>query len=430
MMVSSSSLGMSNTASCDSPLIASTSNNKESNRNDGTSVDYDVAIIGAGPAGLILGHALIQRGYSIRIMERRSSFRPVGSAVFLHPFALNSVRSISPKVEKQVIDAATQVGAMSMRSITNSENVFVADKFDDSTEKLGAPFITIKFWDMLQALRKGLPDDVFFFGQDAQSFERLYSDDKNNKGNIKNDNDCSSRGIRLYYDDIISNEMGCNCTVGMVIDAGGIKSNIRRQLVPDKPSIPRCRAYMTVLHVGGDSNNANIDMDIESPMISRELGFQQGGMVAMTLARMNDNEVWWTYTDREENINKPAKNREQLIEKLKVDGFPSFVSKLVEATDPKDIIVSTVAEFPVTWNWGEGNVTLLGDAAHAQLPALGLGCSTAFGDVEELCRQIDKFGLTPQALRWYETIRKPQTAALQLFSRMSYFSAGKIGEQE
>ena len=36
---------------------------------------------------------------------------------------------------------------------------------------------------------------------------------------------------------------------------------------------------------------------------------------------------------------------------------------------------------------GEGDVTLLGDAAHAQLPALGLGVSTALGDIEELIAQ-------------------------------------------
>ena len=39
----------------------------------------------------------------------------------------------------------------------------------------------------------------------------------------------------------------------------------------------------------------------------------------------------------------------------------------------------------VSWKWGEGDVTLLGDAAHAQLPALGLGVSTALGELE---RQI------------------------------------------
>jgi 2-polyprenyl-6-methoxyphenol hydroxylase-like FAD-dependent oxidoreductase len=37
---------------------------------------------------------------------------------------------------------------------------------------------------------------------------------------------------------------------------------------------------------------------------------------------------------------------------------------------------------------GEGDVTLLGDAAHAQLPSLGLGVSTALGDIEELIAQV------------------------------------------
>ena len=33
-------------------------------------------------------------------------------------------------------------------------------------------------------------------------------------------------------------------------------------------------------------------------------------------------------------------------------------------------------------------MTLLGDAAHAQLPSLGLGVSTALGDIEELIAQV------------------------------------------
>ena len=116
---SSTTLEMSKTTT--TPSGSSQSNTIKSNPNhDETNpIDCDVAIIGAGPAGLVLGHALHQRGYSIKIIERRSSFRPVGSAVFLHPFALHSLRSISPHVEQEVIDAATNIGSVSMRSITN-----------------------------------------------------------------------------------------------------------------------------------------------------------------------------------------------------------------------------------------------------------------------------------------------------------------------
>ena len=99
-------------------------------------------------------------------------------------------------------------------------------------------------------------------------------------------------------------------------------------------------------------------------------------------------------------------------------------------------------------------MTLLGDAAHAQLPALGLGVSTALGDIEELIAQVQtsrvvvsmcskrkhttsvstfiptssttnllttcqvqKHGLSRRALRRYERSRMPTCAALQLMSR-------------
>ena len=74
-------------------------------------------------------------------------------------------------------------------------------------------------------------------------------------------------------------------------------------------------------------------------------------------------------------------------------------------------------QLPVSWRWGEDDVTLLGDAAHAQLPALGLGVSTAFGDIEELITQVRRHGLSRKALRWYEINRMPACAALQLMSR-------------
>ena len=100
---------------------------------------------------------------------------------------------------------------------------------------------------------------------------------------------------------------------------------------------------------------------------------------------------------------------------------PANIRSLAEATELGDVIESTVSELPVSWKWGvprrpcplaaslsgsglestpgqcrtftqklgEGDVTLLGDAAHAQLPALGLGVSTALGDIEELIAQAE-----------------------------------------
>ena len=99
---------------------------------------------------------------------------------------------------------------------------------------------------------------------------------------------------------------------------------------------------------------------------------------------------------------------------------------MATATRPADVLESTVSELPVSWKWGEGDVTLLGDAAHAQLPALSLGVSTALGDVEELVAQVRRHGLSRRALRRYERSRMPACAALQLMSRAMWWLNSQV----
>ena len=87
----------------------------------------DVGVIGAGPAGLVLAHALRERGHSVRIFERRDSFRPVGAAVFMHPFALNSLRAISPALEERMLDVCTTIHTLSFTTLAEDAPSFRLD---------------------------------------------------------------------------------------------------------------------------------------------------------------------------------------------------------------------------------------------------------------------------------------------------------------
>ena len=137
-----------------SSLATPVSSVAQSERKDANKIPIvDVAIVGAGPSGLALAHCFIDRGYKVKILERRSTFRPVGSAVFLHPFALNSLKKLSPGVAANVMKAATQVGTVTVKSLTNTKNQAVFDEFDKAPGVFGSPFVIIKFWDLLQSLR-------------------------------------------------------------------------------------------------------------------------------------------------------------------------------------------------------------------------------------------------------------------------------------
>lgn len=361
----------------------------------------DVAISGAGPSGLALAHCLIDRGYKVKVLERRSTFRPVGSAVFLHPFALNSLKNLSPDVAANVLEAATQVGTVTVKSLTNSKYQAVFDQFDNAPGVFGSPFVTIKFWDLLQSLRMGLPEDIFSFGSDVQGYHK-----------------CEDGSVEILYTTEGSDEKK-SVNAKMIIDASGIRSKIRKQILPDSQSVPVCKAYMAVLPA---DKAKSIMSDTQKSMTSRELGVIVGETDGMTLATLENGDVWWSYTYLDEDLEN-SMTREELVER--VEGrFPPFIAELLGSTE--DRVETVIADLPVSWKWGEGMVTLLGDSAHAQLPALGLGCSTAFADIEELCKQIDSNGLHESALRRYERWRMPQTAVLQTASRFSNLILTKI----
>lgn len=421
-------------------------------------IDADVGIVGAGPAGLVLAQALRQRGYSVKIWERRPSLltRPVGAAVFLHPFALRSLRSVFPTLEEQLLQACTPIRSIHMLSTNkvtdneggdnnNNNRLFGTDQLDQAPSIMGAPFVTVKFWDMLCALREGLSEDddddtSFELGCTVTGFVECECDDKGD--NV----------VRVDYEDMHGETRSTN--VSVLFDCGGIRSTIRNQLIGDE-AIPRLRVTYAVAKMenlwSSASDKQNDDDD------ERVLAFVMGDGKSVTTANLPNGDIWWTQTQYDDDprarlfsqnshdintatgINDDNDLRAQLDARFA--DWPSNIRRLVQATPVEDIIESTLSEFQPVFRWGKGRVTLVGDAAHAQLPALGLGVSTAFADVAELCRQIDRHGLPcganttknskgNAALRWYEAVRIPQTAVLQIASRMAYFVNLYIGRKK
>jgi salicylate hydroxylase len=75
---------------------------------------------------------------------------------------------------------------------------------------------------------------------------------------------------------------------------------------------------------------------------------------------------------------------------------------------------------PPLRRWGQGNVTLLGDAAHPMFPFLAQGAAMAIEDAMVLADCLaDKSGNVPEALRGYETARRGRTARVQRAARFT-----------
>ena len=69
-----------------------------------------------------------------------------------------------------------------------------------------------------------------------------------------------------------------------------------------------------------------------------------------------------------------------------------------------------VQDRPPVNRWGEGRVTLLGDAAHPMTPNMSQGACQAIEDAVVLGRYLKESADIPQALRAYEERRMPRTA--------------------
>ncbi len=83
---------------------------------------------------------------------------------------------------------------------------------------------------------------------------------------------------------------------------------------------------------------------------------------------------------------------------------------------------------PLT-SWGDGCVTLLGDAAHPMLPTLAQGAGAALEDAVVLARRMKKTGDVAQAMRDYEIERMPRTARMQQGARFNarmYHASGPL----
>lgn len=96
----------------------------------------------------------------------------------------------------------------------------------------------------------------------------------------------------------------------------------------------------------------------------------------------------------------PGRAREGLLGVFR--GWHEPVERLIEATREKHIVRTDICDRPPSTKWGEGRVTLLGDAAHLMTPNLGQGACQAIEDAVMLGECLARGGAGAVSLRAYE----------------------------
>lgn len=117
-----------------------------------------------------------------------------------------------------------------------------------------------------------------------------------------------------------------------------------------------------------------------------------------------------------EDFTEPAAGRRaMLLERFR--DWPEPIAALIETAREEDLHRTAVATHRPFRRWGEGRVTLLGDAAHPMTPNLGQGACQAIEDAVVLASYLERTqagGEVAAALRTYEDRRRGRTTSLMM----------------
>lgn len=209
-------------------------------------------------------------------------------------------------------------------------------------------------------------------------------------------------GVSLHFADGTSEEGD------LLVGADGVRSAVRAQLLGPQP--PDYTGYIAW------RGHARMSPEEFPPGTFRAL-FGPG--TRFTYYDIAPGVVHWMSV-----ANGPAGGRdegtpEQTLDMLRArhTGWTDPVQQILDATIPESILRGDVMDRKPDSVWGQGRVTLLGDAAHAMSFNIGQGACQAIEDALVLAGHLAAPGATvTQALRTYEAERQERTRPMQLLA--------------
>jgi 2-polyprenyl-6-methoxyphenol hydroxylase-like FAD-dependent oxidoreductase len=187
----------------------------------------------------------------------------------------------------------------------------------------------------------------------------------------------------------------------ILVGADGLGSAIRRHLHPGDPPLRDsglCAIRGVVRGVGGALGD-----------LSGAIYLGRGCEAAAV--RASADAIYWFVSVRADSV--PAGTADApAIARLLLDRLPPRFRDIAEPTAPGDLRYDRLVDRDPIDRWGEGPVTLLGDAAHPMLPQTGQGAAQALEDAVALGAALAPHDAGAAALRKYERTRGVRTAAL------------------
>jgi 2-polyprenyl-6-methoxyphenol hydroxylase-like FAD-dependent oxidoreductase len=339
-----------------------------------------VIVIGAGIGGLAAAVALQRKSIDVRVFERAAEMTEVGAGISLWANALHALDQLG--VGDAIRAASSPYEVAGLR--TAEGEILASVSSADLERQFGVATIITHRADLLGALLRAVKPGSVRPGKELLGVRQA-----------------SGRVTATFADGSFAEADAC-------IGADGLRSVVRTTLHGSHP--PRyagCTAWRAVVHFSSELVRASESWGHGSVF----------GQVPMSGGR-----VYW-YATR--NGPEGGRNADEKAELLRLFGaWHRPILPLIEAADPQTILRNDIYDRPPLRRWGEGRVTLLGDAAHPMTPYLGQGGCQALEDAVVLGQCLSAGTDVEAGLRAYERQRIPRTRQFVQRSRQ----AGRIAQ--
>jgi 2-polyprenyl-6-methoxyphenol hydroxylase-like FAD-dependent oxidoreductase len=342
----------------------------------------NIIIAGGGIGGMTAALALHQSGIEAAIYERAPAFAEIGAGMSLWPNATRVLASLG------VLDEVVARGeTFTQFDLRRSDGRAISEI---SMEGFATPSLCLHRADLQQVLHRALRAVPLEPGRSVQSFDQ------------------DPDGVTVRFAD------GRAARADGLVGADGIHSAIRAQL--HGPGRPVYRGYCIWRGIAPDTGLA----------VRGHISETWGAGLRFGILPMGAGKICW-YATRNGPPAQPdaPEGRQQEIYDLFRD-WHHPIPELIAATRAADIIKGNAQDRKSLRRWGDGRVTLLGDAAHPITPNVGQGAGLAIEDAACLAKLLRDGGDVAAAFRAYEGSRRGRTATIARQSRR----IGAIGQWE
>lgn len=351
---------------------------------DATSNGRRAIIVGGGIGGVTAGYALNSLGIRADVYEQASDLHKiyVGSGIHLWNNAMRALKEIG--LADAVEHSAGREAVVERMQIKSHKGKVLGDvPMGDIGRKIGADCIGINRAELLPLLGEQLDEGVLHLDSKVVDFAQDES------------------GVTAYFED------GREERGDFLVGADGLHSFVRAKLLGGEK--PRFAGYTIWQGITSfeDADHAPIGLFL----------ICYGPGLRFAFYRVGGARLYWFAVENADEGGKDPEGKTKSMMLQRFEGWPQPIREIIEGTDEASIHRRDLYDRDPVTRWGEGRITLLGDAAHAMTFDVGQGAGQSIEDALVLSRYVSRSDDVVGALREYEARRQPRTKHMQKISR-------------